>query len=145
MTVAEAMAEGREDLHDHMKRKAYCFGRSRSSESYGENFGIDYGGEGGDVILPIYCRKNDARVKPIGDIRGDDYLDRIERYDVSLKFLIKEFTPEDSDKIIFSATEGYRVQIIEPPHGVTINAQCTQMEDTEVAELWEQVQIHVEP
>ena len=139
MSATETIAEMRRDLHEELHRIAYCFGRQRTEGNWGEDFGNDFGGTRGDLLFEVTCRVTNDRIQPVGDIKGEDWLERLEYTDLKLIFVTEEFIPQKKDEIVLSATEGYLVRLVEPPHGITTSAQVVHLNKSRITELWQQV------
>ena len=138
-STSEVVSQARRDLHNRVKRTAYIFGRARPEDGYGDNFGNDWGDPSGDLIFLVGARVDNHRIKPVGDIRGGDYMERLTETDIKLIFLVHEFSPQKLDQIVFSESEGYIVDSVEPAHGITISAICVPMEKVKITEHWNNV------
>lgn len=93
---------------------------------------------GGDplaVAETVFCRVN-SKDQAVGDLAGTSlaYADRRETVP-KLIFLAADHVPEKKGVYIVSATEGYRVDSIDPQDGITITANCTRLARQEIGQF----------
>ena len=70
----------------------------------------------------------------VGDLAGTSlaYAERAETIP-KLIFLVADHIPSRNNDYIISATEGYRVDTIEPIDGITVTAVCTRIKSQEIS------------
>lgn len=80
----------------------------------------------------VYARVN-SKDEAVGDLAGTSlaYAERRETIP-KLIFLAAEHTPVKKNVYMVSATEGYRVDSIDPQDGITITANATRLASQEV-------------
>lgn len=89
---------------------------------------------GADEPLQVTVRRHN-RYSKTGDIPGLETVD-IADETVFLRFLVAELAqPKRNALVTISATEGYRLGQILPPHGITVDAAVTRLDDAEMAGL----------
>lgn len=115
MSIADIQKRARQGLHDTMKRPAALYDKS------------------GVLVGLIHVRRK-TDVKPVGDLAGTNlsYAEVVEPVS-SLIFLLAEHAPARGEMVIMSTTEGYFVDTIEPPDGITQTAKVSRMSETELA------------
>lgn len=89
-------------------------------------------GDPAAVAETVYCRVN-SKDEAVGDLAGTSlaYAERMETVP-KLIFLVSEHTPAKKGVYMVSATEGYRVDSIDPQDGITITANCTRLARQEI-------------
>lgn len=83
----------------------------------------------------VFCRVN-SKDEALGDLAGTSlaYAERRETVP-KLIFLAAEHVPEKKGVYMVSATEGYRVDTIDPQDGITITAICTRLARQEIGQF----------
>lgn len=112
MGLADIKAKARQSLHDFMARPA------------------SYYNDGVLLPTPITARRHDAP-KVVGDLAGTNlsYAEVHERPTtvVLLRSELDGVSIDRGDFVIFEATEGWYIETVMPPDGLTITVEVTPM------------------
>ena len=104
MGLRDIKNKARLDLHEEMKVPAF------------------YYPPGGSVATPCFVRVH-SMFRALGDIQSNQVgLAEREEMVPRLVFLASEIVPARAGIVTISATEGYRVDVVQPPDGLTITA-----------------------
>lgn len=115
MTLRAIKDKARSRLHERMRVETLCY----------------TDGPGGPSET-VWLRVN-SKDEAVGDLAGTSlaYAERVETVP-KLIFLVADHVPSRNNDYIVSATEGYRVDTLEPQDGITITAVCTRIKSQEI-------------
>lgn len=104
MSLRDIKNKARSDLHEGMKVSAF------------------YCPPGSESIVPCFVRVH-SMFRALGDIQSNQVgLAEREEMVPRLIFMASEIIPARAGIVTISATEGYRIDIVQPPDGLTITA-----------------------
>ena len=117
MGLRDIKNKARLDLHEEMKVPAFYFP------------------PGSFVAAPCFVRVH-SMFRALGDIQSNQVgLAEREEMVPRLVFLASEIVPARAGIITISATEGYRIDVVQPPDGLTITAFVVPLTVTQLAGL----------
>jgi hypothetical protein len=101
-------------LHEKMKRPVSIYDKS-------------------GVLVGLRHARRTTDIKAVGDLAGTSlsYAEAQEPVS-SLIFLLSEYAPERGAMVVFSDTEGYYLDVIDPVDGLTQKAQVSRMTASEL-------------
>jgi hypothetical protein len=114
VSIAALQNRSRLALHEKMKRPVSVYDKS------GVLVGLSYA-----------RRKTDT--KAVGDLAGTNLsYAEVQEPVSSLIFLLTEHVPERGETMVFSATEGYYLDVLDPIDGLTQTVQVSRMTSVEL-------------
>lgn len=114
MSIVDIQSRSRLALHHKLKRAVSIYDTS----------GVLVGGS-------FARRKTD--VKAVGDLAGTNLsYAEVQEPVSSLIFLLTEHQPQRAQMVVFSATEGYYLDTLDPVDGLTQTVQVSRMTDAEL-------------
>lgn len=110
MSFRDIKAKARTDLHAHMRVRAL------------------YYAPGSAVGVPCYVRVHTKLNKQQGDLAGTNFsYAEQEEHIPAVLFWRSEIDPDNKAVVMISADEGYRVNHVRQPDGLTITAEVAQL------------------
>lgn len=117
MDIRTIKNKARSDLHEAMKVSAFYYPPGSSTPS------------------PCFVRVH-SMFRALGDIQSNQVgLAEREEMVPRLVFLASEITPARAGIITISATEGYRIDVVQPPDGLTVTAFVVPLTVTQMTGL----------
>ncbi len=114
MSITDIQNRSRLALHHTLKRSVSVYNKS------------------GVLVGPSYARRK-TDTKAVGDLAGTNLsYAEVQEPVTSLIFLMSEHKPERGQSIVFSATEGYYLDTLDPVDGLTQTVQVSRMSETEL-------------